>query len=116
MFIQQVISKLWLTCNITIEEVEHYRVIALSIIAAKMTNKMILNRIQPYIDPILRPNQNGFISGRSATSHILALRRLFEGVKSYNLKLQPYYHHLCRFQKSIQIFYKSSMSTKYQKI
>ena len=47
---------------------------------------MILNRIQPYIDPILRPNQNGFRSGRSTTSHILALRQLFEGVKSHNLK------------------------------
>ena len=42
---------------------------------------MILNRIQPYIDPILRPNQKGFRSGRSTTSHILHLRRLFEGVK-----------------------------------
>ena len=51
-----------------------------------MTNKMILNRIQPHIDPILRPNQNGFRTGRSTTSHILALRRLIEGVKSHNLK------------------------------
>ena len=51
-----------------------------------MTNKMILNRIQPHIDPILRPNQNGFRTGRSTTSHILALRRLIEGVKSINLK------------------------------
>ena len=38
------------------------------------------------IDPLLRPNQNGFRSGRSSTSRILALRRLFEGVKSHNLK------------------------------
>ena len=37
-----------------------------------MTNKMILNRIQPYIEPILRPNKNGFRSHN-------------EGVKSHNL-------------------------------
>ena len=47
---------------------------------------MILNRIQPHIDPILRPNQNGFRTVRSKTSHILALRRLIERVTSHNLK------------------------------
>ena len=57
----------------------------LSPIAAKITNKMILNCIQPILDPLLRPNQNGFRPGRSTTSHILALRRIIEGVKSQNL-------------------------------
>ena len=47
---------------------------------------MILNRIQPVLDPLLRPNQNGFRPGRSTTSHILALRRLIEGVKAHNQK------------------------------
>ena len=47
---------------------------------------MLLNRIQPYIDPLLRPNQNGFRSGRSTMVHILALRRLIEGIKSHDLK------------------------------
>ena len=51
-----------------------YRGIMLTTIAAKMTNKMILNRIQPEIDKHLRPNQNGFRPGRSTTVHILALR------------------------------------------
>ena len=46
-----------------------------------MTNKMILNRIHSYIYPILHSNQNGFRSGISTSSHILTLRRLFEGVK-----------------------------------
>ena len=58
----------------------------LTAIAAKMTNKMILNRIQPVIDPRLRPNQNGFRPGRSTTAQILALRRLIEGVKANKLK------------------------------
>ena len=46
---------------------------------------MLLNRIQPYIDPLLRSNQNWFRSGRSTMAHILALRRLIEGIKSHDL-------------------------------
>ena len=64
----------------------NYRGISLSSIVAKVVNKMILNRIQSQMDNNLRPNQNGFRPGRSTTSHILALRRLIEGVKSYNRK------------------------------
>ena len=47
---------------------------------------MILNRLQPKIDPLLRKNQNGFRPGRSTTTHVLALRRLIEGVKRNNRK------------------------------
>ena len=64
----------------------NYRGISLSAIAAKITNKMLLNRIQPFIDPLLRPNQNGFRPKRSTTAHILALRRIIEEVKKNNLK------------------------------
>ena len=63
----------------------NYRGISLNAIASKLVNRMILNRIQPILDPHLRPNQNGFRPGRSTTSQILALRRLIEGVKSNNL-------------------------------
>ena len=64
----------------------NYRGIALSAVAAKMVNKMLLLRIQPKLDPLLRPNQNGFRPKRSTTAHILALRRLIENVKRKNLK------------------------------
>ena len=47
---------------------------------------MILNRCRPHIEPLLRPNQNGFRAERSTTSHILALRRLIEGIKDKNLQ------------------------------
>ena len=47
---------------------------------------MILNRIRPHLDCHLRKNQNGFRSGRTTTSQILALRRLIEGVKYKNLE------------------------------
>ena len=60
----------------------NYRRINLSSQVAKIVNKMILNRILPKIDSHLRPNQNGFRPGKSTTTHILALRRLIEEVKS----------------------------------
>ena len=69
-----------------LSEAGNYRVIALSPIAAKITNKMLLNCIQPILDPLLRRNQNGFRPGRLTTSHILALRKIIEGVKSHNLQ------------------------------
>ena len=64
----------------------NYRGISLSSLVAKVYNKMILNRIRPQLDPFLRPNQNGFRTGRTTTSQILALRRIIEGIKEYNLK------------------------------
>ena len=57
---------------------ENYRGISLSPIAAKIYNKLILNRIQPFIDPLLRPNQNGFRKGRSTLPQILSIRRILE--------------------------------------
>ena len=64
----------------------NHRVISLSSIVTKVINRMILNRIQPKVDPHLRSNHNGFRPGRSTTAQILALRRLLEGVKERNLK------------------------------
>ena len=63
----------------------NYRGISLTSIAAKIFNRLILNRCRPHIEPLLRPNQNGFRAERSTTSHILALRRLIEGINDKNL-------------------------------
>ena len=59
----------------------NYRGISLSSLVANTYNRMIMNRIRPHLDVHLRNNQNGFRSGRTTTSQILALRRLIEGVK-----------------------------------
>ena len=61
---------------------QNYRGISLSSLVAKTLNKMVLNRIKPELEKVLRYNQNGFRPGRSCAQHILALRRLIEGVKS----------------------------------
>ena len=43
----------------------NYRGTSLLPIAAKIYNKLILNRLLPFVDPLLRNNQNGFRAGRS---------------------------------------------------
>ena len=72
--------------SVDMSEYSNYCGIMLTVIAAKITNKVILNHIQLEIDKHLQPNQNGFRPGRSTTDHILALLRLIEDVQSNNLK------------------------------
>ena len=64
---------------------KNYRGITLTPIAAKIYNLLLLNRIRPEIDPILRKNQNGFRSNRSTSGQILTIRRVLEGIKQKNL-------------------------------
>ena len=64
---------------------QSYRGIALTPIAAKIYNRLLLNRIRPQIDPLLRGTQNGYRKGRSTQSHVLTLRRVIEGIRSKNL-------------------------------
>ena len=52
---------------------------------SKVVNKLILNQMQPHLDPLLRNNQNGFRHKRNTTAHILALRKIIEEAKRNNL-------------------------------
>ena len=54
-------------------------------VVTKILNKMILLRIRPELEKVLRCNQNGFRPGRGTRPQILALRRLLEGVRSKSL-------------------------------
>ncbi len=63
----------------------NYWGISLSSLVAKVYNRMILKRIRPMLDPQLRPNQTSFRTGRTTTSQVLAIRRIIEGIKEYNL-------------------------------
>ena len=65
--------------------VKNYRGITLTAISAKIYNLLLLNRIRPKVDPILRRNQNGFRPNRSTSGQILTIRRLLEGVTAKNL-------------------------------
>ena len=57
-------------------EMTNYRGITLMSIAAKAYNRILLNRIRPFIDPTLRHNQAGFRTGRSCTQQVFILRRV----------------------------------------
>ena len=66
----------------------NYRGISLLSIAAKVSNKILLNRIRDeVVDPILRKNQAGFHPGRSCAQQIHILRRVLEGFRDYQLPL-----------------------------
>ena len=66
---------------------KNYRGINLTQIAANIYNLMLLNRIRPEIEKILRRNQNGFRTNRSTTVQILTIRRILEGDHAQNLPL-----------------------------
>ena len=83
----------WSTLNIipipksgNLTKVDNYRGISLSSVVAKTYNRMILNRIRPFVDPLLRNSQNGFRQDRSTVGQVLALRRILEGVRERNLE------------------------------
>ena len=61
----------------------NYRGISLLSIAAKVCNKILLNRIRDEVDPILRKNEAGFLPGRSCAQQIHILRRVLEGFRDY---------------------------------
>ena len=63
---------------------DNYRGMSLTSIVIKTLNKILLNRMKPSLEDVLRDNRNGFRPGRSTTSHIFALRRIM--AKAKNLK------------------------------
>ena len=65
----------------------NYRGISLMSIAAKIYNKIILNRIREPVDAILRPNQAGFRRGRSCGDQIHVIRRLLEGANDKQIPI-----------------------------
>ena len=56
--------------------IDNYRGITLTCIAAKIYNTLLRDRIQPTLDMILRPNQNGFRNNRSTVGQILTVRTM----------------------------------------
>lgn len=65
----------------------NYRGISLMSIAAKVFNRVLLNRIRKPIDALLRRNQAGFRTGRSCIQQIHILRRIMDGAYSNAIPL-----------------------------
>ena len=65
----------------------NYRGISLMSVAAKVYNRILLNRIRAPVEKILRKNQSGFRPGRSTAEPIAAVRRLLETARTRQLPL-----------------------------
>ena len=61
---------------------KNYRSINLTVSHAKAYNALLLNRIRPEFEEVLKKNQNVFRRNRSTTSQILIIRRTIDGVKN----------------------------------
>ena len=66
-------------------KMQNYRGITLMSQAAKIFNRLILNRIYPHINPLLRPNQAGFRKNMSCAEQIHIIRRILEEARDKNL-------------------------------
>uniref|UniRef100_A0A1I8GJ13 Reverse transcriptase domain-containing protein n=1 Tax=Macrostomum lignano TaxID=282301 RepID=A0A1I8GJ13_9PLAT len=64
-----------------------HRGICLQSCAVLSFNRMLLSRLQPVLDPYLRPEQNGFWPHRGIVAQILALRRIIEEARTRQLDL-----------------------------
>jgi exonuclease III len=66
---------------------DQHRGISLMSHAAKLFNRVLLDRVRPHVDPCLRSEQNGFRRGRSTIHHILTLRRITEEARAHKREL-----------------------------
>ena len=66
----------------------NYHGINLVSICAKVYNKILLNEIQIFVDPILEDNQTFYRRKSSCTKQSHTLRRIIEGLQAKQLPLQ----------------------------
>ena len=66
----------------------NYRGINLVSICAKVYNKILLNEIQIFVDPILGRNQTFYRHRSSCTQQIHTLRQIIKGLQAKQLPLQ----------------------------
>ena len=65
-------------------ECDNYRGIALLSIPSKVFARILLNRIKPRAEVLLRENQCGFRKGRGCTDQLFSLRVLMEKAREYH--------------------------------
>ena len=68
-------------------ECDNYRGIALLSIPSKVFSRVLLNRIKPRAEALLRENQCGFRKGRGCTDQLFSLRVIIEKAREYHRPL-----------------------------
>ena len=70
-----------------ITKADNYRRLSLTSVMAKTYTRMIINRIRPVLDPLLRSFtiQNGFRKKKSTVGQILPIRRILGRITNKNL-------------------------------
>lgn len=59
-------------------EVHHFRLISLCNVVYKIISKIFVNRLKPFMDPLITPFQNAFIRGRNIYDNILIAHEVFD--------------------------------------
>jgi hypothetical protein len=65
---------------------DQHRGISLLNSVPKLFNRILLERVQKKVEPLLRTEQNGFRPKRSTIQHVLALRRITEEAAAHKLE------------------------------
>jgi hypothetical protein len=65
---------------------DQHRGISLLNSVPKLFNRILLERVQKKVEPLLRAEQNGFRPKRSTIQHVLALRRITEEATAHKLE------------------------------
>lgn len=89
-----------------LSDCNNWRGITLLSIPSKILCKIIIKRIGPALDKILRKEQSGFRSGRGCTDHIFALRNIIEQSTEWQREL---YVNFIDYEKAFDSLHRDSL-------
>ena len=75
-------------------------------LASKVLSRILINRIQAGVDPLLRKEQAGFSKGRGTVNQIFILRNILEQANEWNSTM---YIHFVDFEKAFDSIHRESL-------